>query len=80
MNESEYVLKIDNNEYWQNLSIKTTTKLTYNKPDLLVWDNEQKICQVTEFNCPCGINLINKTAEKINKYGPFIRNLQTTYH
>ena len=44
MNESEYVLKIDNHEYWWNISIKTTTTVTQTKPDLLVWDIEQKIC------------------------------------
>ena len=81
MNESEYVLKIDNHEYWWNMSIKTTTKVTHNhnKPDLLVWDNEQKICQILEFSCPCHVNLINKTTEKINTYGPLICNLQTSY-
>ena len=79
MNESEYVLKIDNHEYWWNISIKTTTKFIHNKPDLLLWDNEQKICLVIDFSCPCDINLINKTTEKINTYGPLIRNLQISY-
>ena len=79
MNESEYVLQIDNHEYSWNMSIKTTTKVTHNKPDLLVWDNEQKIYQVIEFSCPCDVSLINKTAEKINTYGPLIRNLQISY-
>ena len=79
MNESEYVLKIDNHEYWWNVSIKTTTKVIHNKPDLLVWDNEQKICQVIGFSCTCDINLINKTTEKINMNGPLICNLQILY-
>ena len=79
MNESEYVLKIDNHEYWWNISIKTTTTVTHNKPDLLVWDIEQKICQIIEFICPCDVNLINEVTEKINTYGPLIRNLKISY-
>ena len=61
------------------MSFKATTKVTHNKADLFVWDNEGKICQIIEFSCPCDVNLINKTAEKINTYGPSIRNLQISY-
>ena len=79
LNENEYVIKIDNHEYWWNMSIKTTTKIHHNKPDLLVRDTDQKICQIIEFSCPCDVNLIGKTSNKINTYGPLIRNLQISY-
>ena len=79
LNEPEYVIKIENHEYWWNMSIKTTTKIPHNKPDLLVWDTDQKICQIIEFSCPCDVNLIGKTSDKINTYGPLIRNLQISY-
>ena len=79
LNEPEYVTKIDNHEYWWNMSIKTATKISHNKPDLLAWDTDQKICQIIEFSCPCGVNLIGKTSDKINIYGPLIRNLQISY-
>ena len=79
LNESEYVIKIENHEYWWNMSIKTTTKIPHNKPNLLVWDTDQKICQIIEFSCPCDVNLIGKTSDKINTYGPLIRNLQISY-
>ena len=79
LNEPEYVIKIDNHEYWWNRSIKTATKTPHIKPDVLVWDTVQKICQIKEFSCPCDVNLIAKTSEKINTYGPLIRNLQVSY-
>ena len=79
LNESEYVIKIENHEYWWNMSIKTTTKIPHNKPDLFVCDTDQKICQIIEFSCPCDVNLIGKTSDKINTYGPLIRNLQISY-
>ena len=78
LNEPEYVIKIDNLEYWRNMSIKTTTKTLHNKPDLLVWDTNQKICQIVEFSYPCDINLIGKTSDKINTYGPLMA-LQISY-
>ena len=58
------------------MSIKTATKIPQNKPDLLVWDTDQKICQIKEFSCPCDVNLFGKTSDKINTYGTLIRNLQ----
>ena len=61
------------------MSIKTTTKIPHNKPDLFVWDTDQKICQIIEFSCPCDVNLIGKTSDKISTYGPLIRNLQISY-
>ena len=60
------------------MSIKTT-KVTHKKPELFLWDNKQKICQIIEFSCLCDVSLINKTAEKINMYGLLIHNLQILY-
>ena len=77
LSEPEYVIKIDNHEY--SMSIKTATKISHNKPDLLLWDTDQKRCQVIEFNCPCDINLIGKTSYKINTYDPLIQDLQISY-
>ena len=79
LNEPEYVIKIYNHEYWWNMSIKTATKIPQNRPDLFVWDTDQKICQIIEFSCPCDVNLSGKTSDKINTYGPLIRNLQISY-
>ena len=76
LNEPDYVIKIDNHEYWWNMSMKTTTKIPHDKPDLLVQDTDQKLCQVIEFSYPCDVNLIGETSDKINTYGPLIRNLQ----
>ena len=59
--------------------IKTATKIPHNKPDLHVWDTDKKICQIIEFSCPCDVNLIGKTSNKISTYGPLIQNLQMSY-
>ena len=79
LNEPEYVIKFHNHEYWWNMSSKTATKISHDKPDLLVWDTDGKRCQIIEFSCPCDVNLIGNTSNKINNYGPLIRNLQIWY-
>ena len=75
----EYIHKEGNLEYWWNISIKTATKIPHNKPDLLLWDRDEKICQVVEFSCPADIKVSRKVEEKVAAYGPLIRNLQIMY-
>ena len=53
--------------------------LPHNKSDLLLWDCDEKICQVIEFSCPADINVSRKVEEKVAAYGPLIRNLQIMY-
>ena len=75
----EYIYKEGNLEYWWNISINTATKIPHNKPDLILWDRDEKICQVIEFSCPADINVSRKVKEKVAAYGPLIRNLQIIY-
>ena len=75
----EYIHKEGNLEYWWNISIKTATKIPHNKPDLILWDRDEKICQIIEFSCPADINVSSKIEEKVATYGPLIRNLQIMY-
>ena len=44
--ESEYVYNVGNVEYWLNFSIQATTKLSHNKPDIIIWNREQKTCNI----------------------------------
>ena len=72
----EYIHKEGNLEYWWNIDI---TKIPHNKHDLLLWDRDEKICQVIEFSCSADINVLRKVEEKVAAYGQLIRNLQIMY-
>ena len=41
LNEYEFLKKIGDNKYWWNISIKTVTKITHNKPDLVIWEKSE---------------------------------------
>ena len=58
---------------------KTATKIPHKKPDLVIWDKENKMCSIVEFSCPADINITQKVNDKINVYGLLIRNLQIMY-
>ena len=38
------------------VSIKTTTKMRHNKPDLIIWNYDTKVCTIVEFSSPLDIN------------------------
>ena len=61
------------------MSIKTAIKTKNNKPDLIIWKNEVKTCQVVEFTCPADINVSKKVSKKENICGPLIRSMQLLY-
>ena len=61
------------------MSIKTITKITHNKPDVVIWNHNEKLCSIIEFSCLADINISRKIDEKMNTYGPLLRNLQILY-
>ena len=54
-------------------------KIPHNKPDIILWDHNEKIYQVIESSCPADINILQKVEEKVAAYGLLIRNLQIVY-
>ena len=72
--EPEYIYE---KEYWWNVLVKTATKVPHNKPDLIIWNRETKICSITEFSCPLDISINKKVNEKLESYGQLVRNLCT---
>ena len=56
--------------------------LTYikcNKPDMVIRNHKDHQYTITEFSCPTDINIGKEIKEKIDNYGPLIRNLQMMY-
>ena len=66
-------------EYWWNVSLKTITELPHNKPDVVIWNYNEKPCIIIAFSCPADINISRKIDENMNTYGPLLRNLQSLY-
>ena len=59
--------------------MKTATKISHNKPDLIIWNQKKGVCTVVNFSCPLDSNITKKVAQKKNNYGPLIRNMQIMY-
>ena len=59
--------------------IKTITKMPSNKPNVVRWNQNEKICSITEFSRPEDINISRKIDEKMNTYGPLLKDLKIFY-
>ena len=61
------------------MSIQTTSKLPNNKPGIVIWNRKKKTCNIVEISCPANTNISKKVEEKLNNYGPLVRNMQMMY-
>ena len=46
---------------------------------MVIWNKEIKLCLITEFSCLLDTNIGRKVNEKLETYGPLVRNLQILY-
>ena len=70
----------DQLEIWWDMEVYTTTKVKHNKPDIMLWKNEEKTCQLVECTVPLDTNLADAYHRKEIKYIPLISELQRMYH
>ena len=62
-------------EYSNTNSSKSTAK----KTDIVIWDQQKKVCTIVEVSCPADVNMSRKIDEKLNNYAPLVKNLQIMY-
>ena len=79
LQEPDRVFKHKNDEFWWDIPIGTSKNFKHNKPDMVIWNHKDRQCTIIEFSCPADISIGKKIKEKIDKYGPLIRNLQMMY-
>ena len=46
---------------------------------MVICNHKDRQCTIIEFSCPADINIGKQIKEKIDNYGPLIRNLQIMY-
>ena len=56
-----------------------TSRLKHNKPNVVLWNHNEKLCSIIEFICPADINFSRKIDEKMNAYCLHLRILQILY-
>ena len=62
--EPQTVTKVKNTEIWWYKKVTTQKKIPHNRPDLVIWNNDNKQCKNTDVSVPLDTNL--KLREKTN--------------
>ena len=59
--------------------MKTINKVKKNKPDIVIWNQQDKTCKIVEVWVPLDMNLRQAREDKESKYIPLISQLQQMY-
>ena len=85
-NDTEFQIKNQQNVYifnhfeiWWDQKITTAIPVAHNKPDIVVWNNQDKLCQIIDISVPLDMNVGKKVTEKINHYMGLVTELQRVY-
>ena len=77
--EPSQVTKIGEVEIWWDLKIAATSKVPHNRPDMVVWNNQTKSCQVIDVCIPLDTNVELRHGTKRDNYMPLVDSLRRVY-
>ena len=70
------ITKAGNIEIWWDEKIFTHPMVEKNRPDLVIWNTEKKLCKIVEITVPLDTNLATAYKEKERKYIQLISAMQ----
>ena len=73
------VISSDDCEVWWDMKIPMASGVKHNKPDIVVWKKQEKICQIIDISVPLDQNINTKFQEKRNNYIPLASEMQRIY-
>ena len=66
-------------EIWWDMLIPTTPPVKHNRPDMVVWNNQDKTCTIVDICVPLDINVHVQEKTKCDTYAPLIVGLLRHY-
>ena len=73
------VTHIDGKEIWWNTPVKLLNKVEHNRPDLIVWNTDAKLCTIVEVCIPLDTNVTLRSTWKEELYIPLISEMSRVY-
>ena len=64
---------------WWDEHIRTITKIEKNRPDIIIWHSDKRLCQIVEITAPLNTSLKKVYKDKQEKYMPLITNMQRVH-
>jgi len=73
------ILLHDEYEIWWDQKVSTPNRIPHNKPDIIIWNNKLKYCQIIDISVPLDFNIEKKNVEKRDNYMALVSELQRVY-
>ena len=77
--QSAQVTKMKHIEIWWDYQFTTLTKLSHNRPDIVIWNCDTKVCKIIDICVPLDTNLNLREETKSDSYIPLVDQLQRIY-
>ena len=55
------------------------SKIPHNRPDMVIWDTQNKTCKIVDICVPLDINVELRHTTKVDNYAPLVDQLQRLY-
>ena len=66
-------------EIWWDYQFTTLTKLPHNRPDVVIWNCDTKVCKIIDVCVPLDTNVDLREETKSDSYIPLVDQLQRIY-
>ena len=73
------VTKTSTKEIWWNQYVHTTNKKKYKRLNIVVWEQQRKLCTIVELSVPLDFNVSSRQTSKVDKYVPLVSELHQLY-
>ena len=77
--EPQTVTRIKNTEIWWDKKVMTQKKIKHDRPDIIMWDKENKHCKIVDVSIPLDTNVKLRERMKRDYYIELIDQLQRIY-
>ena len=70
------ITKTDHLEIWWGYKVPTMNEVPHNRPDMVIWDNQNKTCKIVDICVPLDINMDLRDTTKVDNYAPLVDQLR----
>ena len=77
--EPQTVSRIKNTKIWWDKKVMTQKKIKHDRPDIIIWDKENKHCKIVDVSVPLDTNVKLREQMKRDYYIELIDQLQRIY-
>ena len=73
------ITRVGEKEIWWDKIIDTPGKINHNRPDIVLWELDTKVCKIIDICVPLDFNVALRETTKRDNYTPLVGQLKKMY-